>query len=344
MGKTEIAMNYARTYQDDFNVVLWADGTDKSSLESSFNHLYEIMPRFDDHLLEPMRPPGHNYNKSQASLLNLIAYERETPSALFKKWLRNTYCPWLLVVDNVDNPEMIVVLEDLFSTFRVGSIIITSRCYQCERLGAVLEVNEMECSEATELFFSRSSLKLIDKTDSLVQTLLKRLGFLALAIDQAAAYIRYNQSTIEEYLELFEKEERYLLEKSVEGRYRMSKLSSLNEKSITILKTFELFFRYISQTHPEAGLLLNLFAFLNHEDIAEALFRNISNPSQPWERYSVSGSIAAFNAEGFGIAESLVRYLTSETRFRDATSALLSLSLVKRKSEKKSLSIHPVSY
>jgi hypothetical protein len=139
---------------------------------------------------------------------------------LVSEWLSDdAHGPWLLVLDNADdmeiffsnkaNPtlvgsEQIVPLVNYFPRSSNGSTLITTRDKRVgERLAnreKAIIVLPMTKPEAERLLWSKVAEEgSLDKTKS--SELLEVLGYLPLAITQAAAYISENNITVKEYVE-----------------------------------------------------------------------------------------------------------------------------------------------
>jgi hypothetical protein len=114
---------------------------------------------------------------------------------------------WLLIVDNAEDTEMFKQsLLRYLPTSPLGVTIFTTRHSSIARNLAVsdlLEVKELSLQEATKLL--KTTLADVDsfKDPKAVAELLAELGFIPLAIIQAAAYINHKEIPVPEYLRLF---------------------------------------------------------------------------------------------------------------------------------------------
>jgi hypothetical protein len=106
---------------------------------------------------------------------------------------------WLVVLDNVTDPAHVAALLDRTSK---GRVLVTSQLGQgWHRFGArVLRLDVLTAGQAVELLTriatARGSRVDLDGADELVT----ELGFLPLAIEQAAAYLQQNQLSPRQYL------------------------------------------------------------------------------------------------------------------------------------------------
>jgi hypothetical protein len=145
---------------------------------------------------------------------------------LVSEWLSgDANKPWLLVLDNADdieiffsnkaNPTLVsskqtAPLVNYFPYSSNGSMLITTRDKRVgERLAnreKAIIILPMAKPEAERLLWSKVAKEgSLDKTRS--SELLEILGYLPLAITQAAAYISENNITVEEYLEAIRAED-----------------------------------------------------------------------------------------------------------------------------------------
>src|SRR5258707_14274233 len=109
---------------------------------------------------------------------------------------------WLLVFDNLDNPEDLPGILDFFPGSDRGSILITSRHAGSKELGQSIDLDRMEKEEGLRLLL-RSSVVDTDEHEAAVQ-ILDLLGNLPLAIDQARASISNRQFRLEAFVAEYE--------------------------------------------------------------------------------------------------------------------------------------------
>jgi hypothetical protein len=139
---------------------------------------------------------------------------------------------WLMILDNADNPDLFFWPVDSEASNPVGmtkkplidylprtlnskqSLVITSRNRQLgEDLShgeRCIEILPFTLQEARALLQLRAG-KIADSWSDLdSETLLEVLGCIPLAISQAAAFMRRNRRSLQEYLEIFERDEQNL--------------------------------------------------------------------------------------------------------------------------------------
>ena len=188
IGKTQIAVQYAYDRQEDYSLVWWVRAEDPATLALDYAKLGEELQ------------------------LPFEANSSELAGAV-KRWLE-TNNGWLLVFDNAEKPED---LQDYLPQ-RNGSTLITSRNpnWRAWVKPEPMKVQELPHEEAADFLVRRSG----DKDREGALKLAKELGYLPLALEQAAAYIEATGSSCAKYLELFQTSHPELLEKHKPFDYR----------------------------------------------------------------------------------------------------------------------------
>lgn len=153
---------------------------------------------------------------------------------------------WLLVIDNADNLNE-VDIQPFIPPINRGSVIITSRNRGAAELGPAIELGEMKAEDAVALLFHKAALHHPTSTEDLIGAeITKSLGYLALAIEHAGAYVHSVGGTLQEYLQQFQHNRRDTLEKS--PAFSMHKES--------VFETFNMSFNAIVERDMPAARLL----------------------------------------------------------------------------------------
>jgi hypothetical protein len=150
-----------------------------------------------------------------------------------------------------------------------------------------------------------------------------KLGYLALAIDQAAAYISIRHLPLHLFLEHYEKRESYILEHTPETawQYRERRDDSTVDpgKSLSALTTWELSFEQISGDNREAvGDFLTQCAFFDPTNISECLFSNFHQHCMDNDIADTLEWMSSFLHQG----------KWDSLQFQDVIAALTNLSLI----------------
>lgn len=245
---------------------------------------------------------------------------------LAKTWLcdeRNG--PWLIILDNADDPTIFSPDEtynssaargisspghhrllDMIPQSPNGSVLVTSRRHRNDaskfnlRNCEILEVGQMD-QECGMLLLARklnSRVQLGGEDTKLVEA----LQCLPLAITHAAAFIHQAHMSISEYMTLY-----HATEEKLERRSAESPITSIQT-------TWELSFRAIQQESPSAAPLLSLMSLFDGKEIPEFLLKGPYQASLEGSRNSGAASPAAD-----------VGY---EDKFDKAISVLMAYSLV----------------
>jgi ATP/maltotriose-dependent transcriptional regulator MalT len=124
IGKTQLAIAYAKRYRDSYSAILWLSVKDEDSLKQSFVNVASQILR-------------EHPSASRLSSVNVKENANEVMQAV-KAWLslpKNNR--WLLVYDNYDNPKvpgntdpMALDVRKYFPESYQGSIVVTTRSAQ----------------------------------------------------------------------------------------------------------------------------------------------------------------------------------------------------------------------
>ena len=150
IGKTQLALAYARKYQHTYTAVFWLNGQTRESLEQSLAGLASQLPK--DQISDLAKRSTQQGNEQFGKVVQEV-----------KSWLsRDGNRNWLLLYDNVDrddpktsdDPEAFDVSEYLPECDQ-GSIIITTRQHRLRTLGDEMPLAEMTAEEGLQLLASR---------------------------------------------------------------------------------------------------------------------------------------------------------------------------------------------
>ncbi|KAI4265159.1 MAG: hypothetical protein L6R35_007180, partial [Caloplaca aegaea] len=193
-GKTQIALKFAEIHRQrqadadlvfEYTHIFWVDASNRDTIEQSY--------------------------KSEAIKLGRIS---DKNISLTEALQELEFCQgrWLLLFDGADSLEEI---SGLFPPGRYGDVIYTSKNPMLRRLPAsqTLHVSELDYDEAPELLLKSARLN-VSSTDHRAQAsaIVAELGYLALAIDQAGAYIASGECYLDDFLVVFNEHRQHLLE------------------------------------------------------------------------------------------------------------------------------------
>lgn len=252
-----------------------------------------------------------------------------------KHWLSQCHKPWLVIIDNADDPEM--EISDFFPIDGSGHILITSRNPSAKHYATAgeLRFRGMDPEEGISLLLNSayactqygSSHRDLQQ-EQLARSLGAELGYLALALSQAGATIRRNIYTLEQYLRVYLGYRDRLLPKSMS-------ISIDNTNTITTWEIpFQKIERHASVRNKDAVDLMRLLAFLHFDGIHESVFRSMAADSVDRD---VTGVVYPDI-----ILSSLKRTEVAQARLRQALGVLTDHSLIDFDPDTRSYSQHPV--
>jgi tetratricopeptide (TPR) repeat protein len=153
--------------------------------------------------------------------------------------LANVQQPWMLILDNADDPN--VDYQDYFPSSPHGVVVMTSRNQECQQYVTAerIALEGLPIKEAQELLFKASSIK-EDQRQALQGDSLKVAGILQshpLALTLAGAYIRSGHCTLARYPDEYQRQRKRLLRfNSSQCRSRYRDVYATFEASIEVLQ------------------------------------------------------------------------------------------------------------
>ena len=231
VGKTQIALEYAYRHESDYSFVFWISAADQGQLLSGFVDIAKTTGC--------VRSEDKPQNVAKSVL----------------KWLRVTE-GWLLIIDNLDD----ITIADgyLPATSGAGHTLITTRNKNSDGIPAEgIEVMVMDAAECVRLLLDRTKLADTAQIQAEARNIVQELGYLPLAIEQAAGYIR-NSQNIEEYLETYKTQRREFLNWRREGNHLYN---------YTVGTAWKMSLRQLQTRFPNSIVLIHHLVFLNPDEI-----------------------------------------------------------------------------
>ena len=276
VGKTQVAIEYVVTYKDKYNSVFWITAVDRPSLILGFQEI-----------------------AVKTKCVNVAGIDGDSVAREVLRWLEKQNS-WLLVLDNVDD---ISIVNNYLPDVAPGNghIVLTTRDPITTGVAAQgLEVEVFESQTAANLLLLRADLD--DNSDVKINSealkIVEELGFLALAIEQAAAYIRESLKDIFRFLMVYSSHRKKVLAKQPRENWTYQ---------YVVATTWSISFKIVKKQNPFAAQLLNLFAFLNPDEILLE-FLEVGKAGLSDDLNTLIGDIFEFN-EALGNLEqfSLIR-------------------------------------
>jgi tetratricopeptide (TPR) repeat protein/transcriptional regulator with XRE-family HTH domain len=242
IGKTQIAVEYAYRFGQEYQAVLWAHAESSETLVSSYVAL--------------------------AVLLNLPEQDTQEQAIMVsavKRWLQ-THREWLLILDNADD---LALVPEFLPLVLGGHLLLTTRAQAMKGLANRFEVETFSAEQGTLFLLRRAALLVADapleqaavEDRERAGQIAKALGGLPLALDQAGAYLEETGCSLLEYQQLYQHHRAALL-----GERR-----GLVNDHPPVATTWSLSFQQIEKRNPAAADLLRMLAYLAPDAIPEEI-------------------------------------------------------------------------
>jgi hypothetical protein len=248
IGKTQIAIEYAYRYQDNYPFVFWVRAEHRDTLMTDLASLASLLQLPEQH------------ESDQTKIATTV-----------KQWLA-THRSWLLIFDNADDLSL---LAPFLPEQHTGAIVLTTRASQTQPLAEPLHVEQMSEHTGVEFVLRRARFLRADQPlestppedQQAARQLCQLVGGLPLALDQAGAYIDETQCRIQDYLKFYKRDQQL----RTQLLQRRGKVIAGHPEPVAT--TWALAFAKVEQTSAAAADLLRACAFLAPDLIPEDLLR-----------------------------------------------------------------------
>jgi tetratricopeptide (TPR) repeat protein len=239
-GKSTLALHFAHRYRDRYNPIWWISADSPVSVTTG---LAELAAR-----LNPYE--------------NLTAATSAEAAAWAIGWLQ-AHTGWLLVLDDAASPRSI---ESVLGTLTAGRHLITSRrATGWYRVARPMPLALLPPDAALDLLMQVISSG-DDSDRPALERLAAELGYLPLALDQAAAYIQYTAITPAAYLDRLRRYPARMFAASTP-----SDTAGESDRQRTIARIWQLSVQAISAEQTLAGEILRTLAWLGPDPIPRDL-------------------------------------------------------------------------
>ncbi|MFC5471558.1 FxSxx-COOH system tetratricopeptide repeat protein [Cohnella suwonensis] len=171
IGKTQLAVEYAYKYMDEYQLVWWIRAEDHSTILSDM-----------EMICRKLYLPVTDTKDETNSIVRLL-----------HGWLQK-HSNWLLIFDNADNEAE---LYPYIPTQHQGNVLITSRNPNWEQ---TITLDVWKRPHSVGFLLKRTGLD----DEATAARIAEELGNLPLALEQASAYIRQTRISMKDYLERFQ--------------------------------------------------------------------------------------------------------------------------------------------
>jgi tetratricopeptide (TPR) repeat protein len=243
IGKTQLALEYAYRYHQDYTAVLWAHAESTDALTSSYIAIAALL-----------RLPERE------------AKEQDITVQAVKTWLQ-THRAWLLILDNADN---LALLPAFLPPILAGHLLLTTRAAATERLAHRLEIETLLLEQGALFLLRRATLLALDadlshvshQEQELARQLSLELGGLPLALDQAGAYLEETGCGLADYQQIYRHHRDELL---------LKRGGLISDHSEPVATTWSISFQQAQEKNPATADLLCVCAFLAPDVIPEEI-------------------------------------------------------------------------
>jgi tetratricopeptide (TPR) repeat protein len=185
VGKTRAAIEYAWSHAEHYNALLFIAADSPEALQRNLAALCGPL------------------------VLNLpeqTARELDLQIAAVHRWL-NQHPGWFLIIDNVDTPEAQKATRALCQQLPHGHILITSRLADWPTGFSALDLDVLTEADSISLLLDHTKGRRTEHLDDQTNAakIAQNLDGLALALEQAAAWVRKDRRTFADYLAEWEK-------------------------------------------------------------------------------------------------------------------------------------------
>ena len=298
-GKTQLALEYCRRSQrsGSYNSILWINASSKVSISRSFEEIADRMTKG---------------KRSFKDVNTCVEFVKDAVQGLTKQSL--------IVFDNFDTPSRMKNIAGYFPRSTDSRIVFTTRNCDASRLGTAVHVPPMEEEEAVQLLLYHIQRSGEDGNVLVAKTIVNKLGFLPLAIDQAVAYIKARNLALDAFVMNYEQRKEHVMKHTPElWDYRKQLNDEEEEISLSVFSTWELSFREISPDIAERSAvahLLTLSGFLSNINISGNIFKayfKAHDPKPEWMSIFVSDE--EFDDLKYEVQTQLLHYLPVSVPF-----------------------------
>ncbi|KAI9888243.1 MAG: hypothetical protein M1814_000933 [Vezdaea aestivalis] len=313
-GKTQLAIEFARTAKGSFSSIFWLNGESVESMRQSFVLAARKLPKG--------QIPDSYRNLSKASPQEV----NEVVNSVLTWFSQDGNNRWLLVYDNVDrdnSPEaddpLSFDLEEFFPEADHGSILVTTRLRNLGQHGIERNIGRMTETQGLGILKSR-----IDRPVEGLERIVELVGGLPLALAHAGSFIQETATSIGDYIRFYQETWSELFDSN--------QISRLREYPRSILSTYTISYKHVQSVDMDAATVLDLFAYLDNTDLWYSLFTPLLTGG------SIDGGSVPPNLQ----PEWFRRTFCKELNFTQKMRTLLDYSLLEARYDTSSYAVHPI--
>jgi tetratricopeptide (TPR) repeat protein len=226
VGKTQTAIAYVYTNKTEYEMIFWISAASEATLLSGYQDIARCTEC-------------------------TTATDPKAVAKAVLRWLTSQK-NWLVIIDNLDHIE--IVKEYLPDRAPDKHTLITTRNPNARGIPARgLEIPLPGTDESIEMLCTLSEMD-IDIYKEEAQQVAEELGFLPLAIDQAASYVLQVTKSFLKFLAMYQKHAKELRKWVPEGN---------RQYKYSVATTWSMSFEFVRQQQPQIARLFECLSFLN---------------------------------------------------------------------------------
>ena len=311
IGKSQIALAYARRHRNIYRNCIQLDASNKRTLLQGFTSV----------ALEIKQSMNLDSTPQQIG----SGFEDSTPAIFVKSWLSQRKSRWLIIFDNHDSPQE-VDLQWYIPRGSMGDIIVTSRRKNAERLGYGISVNGMEPTEAKDLLLSLARPGRTEHSPEIcnrAKKIAEYVGHLPLGLELAGACIaQMNDANLQGYARWIEEQNESSIKESLKS---VPAAQYLSQYQMGVFDTWRRSFQMVLANNPAASALLQTCALFDRTQLNIQIFRDAVKTKYYWTHL---GRMEKLRPESAGVPDWLISSATNDngewdkTKFERALSEL----------------------
>ena len=244
VGKTQLALNFANTSLETFDVILWVPAETQIKMTQALSSFAKKI--------------GLNLSKEDETDDNAQAAQR------VKDWLNALKASFLVVFDNVDSIDLLL---QMWPSNGKGSILITTRSSSVawKRAANVIHLQSFEQKQGVKTLTTLTGLNPSDDEErDAAETIVGQLGGLPLAIVQISDFIRDRQYSFSEFIPLYQSSAKRVIAKG----------EAPSEYNYTIGNVWDLSLQKLS---GDARTLQQLLSFFEPDSMEETMLTSTTS-------------------------------------------------------------------
>jgi len=180
VGKTRAAVEYAWQHEHDYSALLFITADSPESLQRNLAALCGPLV---------LDLPEHEATDLRVQMQAVLTWLRDHPG-------------WFLILDNVDTPAAQRAVSELLAALPHGHLVITSRLADWPAGVTALDLDVLSLDSSVAFLLERTHDRRLRRPDdsATARTIAEKLDRLALALEQAAAFIRKKTCALADYL------------------------------------------------------------------------------------------------------------------------------------------------